>query len=106
MLAGSGAKADCTPPCLSVVTGLQPQPPGTQVGTVDTKVPNPLSKPSFTGVCSAQGVLVAVAVRVFVAVGVFVGGVPVTVGVGVPCVQPGNLKLPMRVRQLKLLVVA
>jgi len=34
-----------------------------------------------------------------------VGGVPVTVGVGVPAAQPGNLKLPMRVRQLKLPLV-
>jgi hypothetical protein len=42
-----------------------------------------------------------VGVLVFVAV----GGVPVTVGVGVPCMQLGNLKLPIRVLQANDVVV-
>ena len=41
-------------------------------------------------------------VREGVKVGVLVGGVPVTVGVGVPLEQPGNLNEPMRVFQSSL----
>jgi hypothetical protein len=66
----------------------------------------------FVGVLVGVRVGVFVGVLVGVRVGVFVGvlvrvrvGVLVGVGVGVPFEQPGNLKFPMRVRQLKLLVV-
>src|SRR6476469_7557584 len=73
----SGAKADWAPVCLSVVTAVQPQPPGAQVATADANWPSPLSKPSVTGVSSTHGVAVAVAGAVAV------GGVPVAVGVAV-----------------------
>src|SRR5262245_40504261 len=43
MLGRSGAKADWAPEWLSVVTVLQPQPPGTQVATVEAKLPRPVS---------------------------------------------------------------
>src|ERR1700693_3833675 len=90
MLGLSGANADWAPECLSVVTALQPQPPGTQVGTVDTKLPSPLSKPSFTGVVLTTHA-VGVAVGVIVGVGVLVAVFPlvgVFVGVGVPQMTP------------------
>src|SRR4051812_27317371 len=43
-LAASGEKAELVPLCLSLVTVLQPQPPGTQVGTLAVKLPSPDSK--------------------------------------------------------------
>jgi hypothetical protein len=64
---------------LGDVTRLQPQPPGTQVGTTELKAPSvPLSNPSTRGCEGLQGV----GLEVLVGVGVNVGGVPVTVGVG------------------------
>jgi hypothetical protein len=50
------------------------------------------------------GVGVGVGVTGMVAVGVGLGGVNVGVGVGVPAPQLGNLKLPIRVRQLPPLI--
>jgi len=63
------------------------------------------AKPSLKKQLGA-GVKVGVGEFVGVAVGVLVGSVPVGVGVGGAFVQPGNLKLPIRVRQLNRPVVA
>ena len=77
-----------------MVTLVQPQPPGTHVPTEDAYVPKPVSKlsmgPMAHGVGEKVGVAVAGAV---VAVRVTVGGVPVLVGVGVPC--KGRVILPI-----------
>src|SRR5689334_11915374 len=77
-LATSGAKAAPTPEWVVPVT-TQPQPPGTQVGTLEANAPRPLSKPSFTGVVTLHGVgvNVGVLVDVGVTVGVAVGGAQV-----------------------------
>jgi hypothetical protein len=51
MLVRSGAKAECVPVWAAVVTLVQPQPPGTQVATLDANVPNvPPSNPSLNSV--------------------------------------------------------
>src|SRR4051794_3273187 len=50
MLARSGAKAAPTPEW-AVLVITQPQPPGTQVGTVEVNWPRPLSKPSLNVIC-------------------------------------------------------
>src|SRR6476469_11040320 len=60
--AWSGAKTDLAPLCVSVVTTVQPQPPGTQVGTLLVKLPRPLSKPSVSRLDTPQGVDVIVGV--------------------------------------------
>src|SRR5215212_8302649 len=61
MFARSGEKADRVPLWAAVVTLLQPQPPGVQIGTVEVYVPSvPLSNPSTAP--AAHGVLVAVGV--------------------------------------------
>ena len=86
MFATSGEKAERVPVCAAVVTLVQPQPPGTQVATLETNTPSvPLSKPSLTGVLHRTG-------RAGCGGGGRAGdrrrvasaGVPVTVGVGVP----------------------
>src|SRR5690242_4917594 len=75
LLATSGAKAAAAPEW-AVLLMTQPQPPGTQVATLEANCPRPLSKPSFTGVVTTHGVgvLVGVEVNVGVTVGVAVGG--------------------------------
>ena len=75
-------------------------------GAVTPSKFSPKTEASAQGVIAGVGLVVAVAVAVGLGVEVAVG-VAVMVGVGVgPAVHSGNLKLPMRVRQLPALVVA